>query len=267
MLQKRQESRKAPFRRPALSRVKHWNARIRGAAEKNMLSVVRTHVYEMIELDIFPDTETYAIILQIYAQGGYYKEAWALLGDMEAVGVPPDKACLDAMLHVSVCHSALILASKCRVYFQCVENVPEGLYPILQTMNALNLPLDATSYHHIIAHHANFLNVPMCLRTLDDMRRQGITPKIETADILVSAASKAKLPKLAVDVALLFESQSTRKLEGRTWMRVLIASADVLYVSTPRIFSTYRPSPHTFVPGSRCSDRMGTRRHRGGYPP
>ncbi len=212
-------------------------------------------------------TLVYAIILQFYAKGGYYKQAWALLGDMEAVGISPDKSCLDAMLHVSGCHPALVFTLKLKpnyAYFQCAENVPEGLYPVLQTMNALNLSFDATSYHHIITHHANFLNIPMCLRTLDDMRRQGIAPKLETVDIMVSASSKAKLPKLALDIALLFETQSTRKLEGRTWLRVLIASADVFYVS-PRTFTG--TLLHAYVTGSRCPDRMGTCRHRGGYSP
>ncbi|KAF8331089.1 uncharacterized protein EI90DRAFT_2921062 [Cantharellus anzutake] len=170
----------------------------------------------MIEYEIHPDTETYSLILQLFAKGGYYDEAWALLGDMEAVGINPDKSCLDSML-------------------SCAENVPEGIHPVLQTMHSLGITLDAVSYHHIISHHANFLNIPMCLRVLEEMQNQGIVPKIETADIIVSAASKAKMPKLALDVALLFEKQSTRKLEGRTWMKVLIASADMFYIEGVQI--------------------------------
>ena len=97
-------------------------------------------------------------------------------------------------------------------------------------MRTENVKPDATTYQNIIAHYTNFANIAMCLRTLYDMDVAGITPTIQTAEMIINTAIQSKLPRLALDYAVMFELTSPRRLEGRVWLSILSKSADVLFV-------------------------------------
>lgn len=100
-------------------------------------------------------------------------------------------------------------------------------------MKAKGITATANTYEHIIAHHANFENLPMCLQTLSEVDKSNIVPTIRTADLVIQTACRMSLPKLAMDVANAFESVSPRRLEGYTWAAILESSCEVLFVSFP----------------------------------
>jgi len=98
-------------------------------------------------------------------------------------------------------------------------------------MRRNHVSLNERSYEYIMAHWANFQNVPMCIQTLSDMRAERIHPTLRTASYAIRAASRNGWPKLAYQIARGFDRRSARRLPGQPWVEILIASADKLWVS------------------------------------
>jgi pentatricopeptide repeat protein len=101
---------------------------------------------------------------------------------------------------------------------------------MLSLMKSHNINLDAASYEHIVAHHANFQNVAMCLQTLDEIYSKDLLPTLRTVNMIIDCSCRAGMPRLALDVARVFEANSPRRLDAYAWLSVLDCSAEHLLV-------------------------------------
>lgn len=90
--------------------------------------------------------------------------------------------------------------------------------------------LNAASYGVILQHHTRTGNLMMCLRVLKDMRHAGVSPEITTVETVVATACKEHLPRLAHNLAVEYEKETTRRLSLATWTQLLASSAHHYYV-------------------------------------
>lgn len=112
-------------------------------------------------------------------------------------------------------------------------------------MQDRGIPLDVTAYEHIVAHHANFQNLAMCLRTLDSIHQDELRPTLRTVETIIDTACRGGMPVIALDVARNFESNTYRRLQAYVWLQILESSAELFSVSEPP--SLYTHSPHTLA--------------------
>lgn len=98
-------------------------------------------------------------------------------------------------------------------------------------MERYGIEPDAITYEILILRCTPKLQVEQALLYLGEMNALGLTPTLKTAQALVVSASRLGLPRLALDLAELFEQSSARRLDGEVWVECLISSAEALFVS------------------------------------
>lgn len=91
--------------------------------------------------------------------------------------------------------------------------------------------VNSTTYDAIIKYYVEGDNPDMALHKLAEMNDQGMNPGLVTAQRLVVFVAEQGYPRLALDLAIAFESSSLRRIETETWIGLLAACADNLYVS------------------------------------
>lgn len=126
---------------------------------------------------------------------------------------------------------------------------------LTEILEANGIELGATSYQIMVEHYAREDNLAMCLQLLSDMQSAGTLPNLATVEILLDLASRFNLPRLALDIAHNYEANSSRALEGRAWLRVLIASSDALFVRM--LFIIFRIACLTRFAAGRCGCMLG----------
>jgi pentatricopeptide repeat protein len=89
----------------------------------------------------------------------------------------------------------------------------------------------ATTYRVLAKHHAGAGNTLMCLRTLQEMKENGLSPDLVTVEAIVLAVCQGHQPRLAHDLAVEYEEKTARRLPLSTWTNILAASAHGFYVS------------------------------------
>lgn len=87
------------------------------------------------------------------------------------------------------------------------------------------------TYELVIGRMTQADNLESALQRLAEMNRAGLTPTLQTAEMIIRLACKFDLPRLALDLADTFEDTAIRRLDGNVWMECLISSAGSLYVS------------------------------------
>jgi pentatricopeptide repeat protein len=98
--------------------------------------------------------------------------------------------------------------------------------------------LNAASYGIILQHHATVGNLTMCLRVLRDMKVAGVSPDVTAVEAVVTAACKERLPRLAYNLAVEYERETTRRFSLSTWTQLLASSANSYYVRNTRTRGT-----------------------------
>ncbi|TCD70337.1 hypothetical protein EIP91_003966 [Steccherinum ochraceum] len=160
---------------------------------------------------VVPDKTTYHHILSQCGHHAAAAEAWAVLEDMVAMGIFPDR---DAFHNV-------IRALYSREM--------RGTWQLLQLMHEAGVPPDAKTFDLVMNRLLESENIELALTYMALMSTRGITPLIHTAAAVIRSAAEHGLPRLALDIAYGFEKAAVRRLEGETWMDCLIASAEASY--------------------------------------
>jgi len=112
-------------------------------------------------------------------------------------------------------------------------------------MKSQHITPDVSSYEHIVAHHANFQNVAMCLQTLDEIYSKGVLPTLRTANMIINCACRASMPQLALDIARAFEANAPHQLDAYSWLSVLECAAEHLLVRNISAFLYDAMQVHT----------------------
>ncbi|EJD52754.1 hypothetical protein AURDEDRAFT_98234 [Auricularia subglabra TFB-10046 SS5] len=100
---------------------------------------------------------------------------------------------------------------------------------ILDLIRQAGVPTDMGIFHELIIRHAKRGELEMCIQRLDDMLAWEISPSLESVEAITVLASEKGNARLAYEVAQSFEESSTRRLGAKTWVNILIASAQSLY--------------------------------------
>ncbi|KAI0339814.1 hypothetical protein BDW22DRAFT_1335411 [Trametopsis cervina] len=165
----------------------------------------------MKEAGIKPDAITYEHLLRACADFAGQVEAWAIYDDMVSVGVKPTRHVFHQLLH------AMRLSKV------------DYTYKILDLMAAEGFSMDESTYELVIQRFIRQENLELSLQWLAEMSSYDIPPTLNTIQSVVQLACKRSHAKLAIDIAVNFESTTPRILDAETWYYCLMASADALY--------------------------------------
>ncbi|KAG6820981.1 hypothetical protein H0H93_008610 [Arthromyces matolae] len=150
-----------------------------------------------------PNIGTYRSLMMAASSQRMWLDAWAILDDMIAFGLKPDA------------HNA------------CSSDY---IWRVLKKMKELNVEPDATTFSVLIVRFLSNGNLELALQYYHEMKNQGLVPDIETANRLVTSIAQSGYPRLADDLAEDFEAASVRRLDWKTSMSCLGASAEAFYI-------------------------------------
>ena len=94
-----------------------------------------------------------------------------------------------------------------------------------------NVEPNATTYSIVIDRFVEAGNMERILRWLAEMQLRGLVPSVDTAQSVIALIASRGFPRLALDVATVFERSSIRRLDTAVWLNCLISSAEALYAS------------------------------------
>lgn len=98
-------------------------------------------------------------------------------------------------------------------------------------MNELGVSPNSTTYTLIIQRYVADQNLELAVQYLYAMKARHLLPDLKAIQAVIILAAKLGYTRLALDLAVWFESQSARRIEHTTWMKCLISAAEALYVS------------------------------------
>lgn len=196
-----------------------------------MLRLVR----EMKAEGVKPDLVVYNALLACIAQEALPLEAWAVVDDMTATGIPLDRQSYHHLLHVSSTLSDHPIPDP----FQASRwSSTDAMWQVVHEMKKQGIEPDEHTYALIIGRATATESLELALQYMHEMDGLGLVPRLTTAQDVIKLATDMDLPKLAIEIAQNFESRSPRKLGGETWMSCLTSSADMLYVRRGQSFRT-----------------------------
>ncbi|KIJ68158.1 hypothetical protein HYDPIDRAFT_148513 [Hydnomerulius pinastri MD-312] len=174
-----------------------------------MLRLVR----EMKVQGIQPNLIIYNSLLACIAEEGLPLEAWAVIDDMTAMGLTPDRQSYHHLMHA------------------CRWSQANTMWEIVDTMKEIGIEPNEHTYALIIKRMTTTESIELALQYFEEMSRRGLTPELTTAQDIVRLATDMNFPRLAVELAQNFEARSVRRIDGETWMSCLISSAEGLYAA------------------------------------
>ena len=89
---------------------------------------------------------------------------------------------------------------------------------------------DQKTYELVIGRMIQADNLESALQRLAEMNRAGLTPTLQTAEMIIRLACRFNMPRLALDLADTYEDTAIRRLDGPVWVECLNSSAEGLYV-------------------------------------
>src|ERR1700759_4333638 len=100
-------------------------------------------------------------------------------------------------------------------------------------MNELDVQPNGTTYAFLITQVAADKNLELALRFFIESKSRGLVLATRAVqDIIVLAAERGH-PRLALDIAICYESQSVKQLEPSVWLSCLASSAQDYFVRYP----------------------------------
>ncbi|KAH0827845.1 hypothetical protein J3R83DRAFT_3471 [Lanmaoa asiatica] len=179
-------------------------------AERRLIPMLRL-VREMKAEGVKPDLIIYNALLACIAQEGLPLEAWAVVDDMTAMGIPLDRQSYHHLLHASRWSSV------------------DTMWQVVDEMKKQGIEPNEQTYAFIIGRATVTESLELALQYMHEMDTLGLVPQLTTAEGVIKLAADMDLPKLAIEIAQNFESRSPRRLDGETWMSCLTSSADNVY--------------------------------------
>ncbi|KAI0645578.1 hypothetical protein C8Q79DRAFT_965250 [Trametes meyenii] len=191
-------------------------------------------VQRMKDEGIKPDVTTYNRILDACAREVLYPEARAVLEDMLAVGVEPNRQTF---------HSLMKSLSSMELH-----DIPD----ILKTMERWSIRPNEITYEIIITRFTEAQRLELALEYLAKLAPAGLSPTLITASAIITTAASLGFSRLALDLAAAFEQTSVRRLDGEVWVDVLVSCAESLYAEGT--LRTWRKVVHelNFLPDEGC---------------
>lgn len=207
-----------------------YNGRIQTCIERNhSLGGIKV-ASEMKKKGIAPDVFTYNMLIRCFGHLAWHQEAWSVYFDMEAVGIAPSLETFNILISVSdnYRHCTCIKSRLC----QAMQWAPsENIHNVLEEMKRHELEPDSRTYDLIINYYIQGGNLEMALSRLVEMNDHSFIPSLKTVQAFIELAVNLGHLRLAIDIASAYESESVRRLESETWVKLLIGSANILYVS------------------------------------
>ena len=114
---------------------------------------------------------------------------------------------------------------KAHRYSEC-----ERIYDVLKEMEGRQIEPNATTYNLVISYFLEGENLPIALRKLAEMSDGGHLPSMQVAQRLAETAAERGYARLAIDLADAYEESAVRRLDNQTWVKLLVSSAESLYV-------------------------------------
>ncbi|KAF9227372.1 hypothetical protein BS17DRAFT_764620 [Gyrodon lividus] len=178
-----------------------------------MLRLVR----EMKITGVQPNFIIYNSLLACIAEEGMPLEAWAVIDDMTAMGIPPDRQSYHHLMHA------------------CRWSPADTMWEIVGKMEGRGIQPNEQTYALIIKRATTTESIELALQYMHEMTCRGLIPELTTAQDVIRLAADMNFPKLAVEIAQNFEAHSVRRIDGETWMSCLISSAEMLYADGVKI--------------------------------
>ena len=97
-------------------------------------------------------------------------------------------------------------------------------------MDKYHVEPDANTYDLLISYYLNGSNLELALCRLSEMTGQGFYPGMKIAAKILEQTANAGFARLALDIGYAFEKLTVRRLEGQTWVKILVACAEGLNV-------------------------------------
>lgn len=98
-------------------------------------------------------------------------------------------------------------------------------------MEELGVAPNQTTYTLLITRFVAEENLEVALQYLHGMKARNLLPEVAAAQAVIVLAADQGYPRLAVDLAISFETETVRKVEDSVWLACLHSSAADLYVS------------------------------------
>ncbi|KAI6134511.1 hypothetical protein EV401DRAFT_1905625 [Pisolithus croceorrhizus] len=165
-------------------------------------------VREMKREHVRPDLTIYNSLLACIAEEGLPLEARAVMDDMIAMGILPDR----------------------QSYHHASRWSPlEATWETLEKMADQGIPPNEQTYALIIKRITATEGIELALQFMHEMAKRGFTPDLTATQDVIKLAAHLNFPRLAIDITQNFEAHSVRRIDGETWMSCLVSSAESLY--------------------------------------
>ena len=105
-------------------------------------------------------------------------------------------------------------------------------------MNELHVQPDSATYTVLITQVASDKNLELALRFFNDSKSRGLAPQMKAVQNIVLLAAERGHPRLAIDIATWYESQSVKLLEPSVWLSCLASSEQDYFVKYPVFHKT-----------------------------
>ncbi|KAF8650428.1 hypothetical protein AX16_005232 [Volvariella volvacea WC 439] len=161
--------------------------------------------------DMTPDLATYHALLYAAASSGLWLEAWAIFDDMVLLGLKPSIVTFNHLIHAQ-------------------RHRPSSyLWNTVNKMTQAGIAPNSATFSMIIHRFASDSNLELALQWLLGAKSSRIIPDLQSAQSVIVLAARQGYPRLALELATWFQSQSPEALGCHTWSQCLVASAENLY--------------------------------------
>ena len=214
-------------------------------------------VREMKRERIKPDFVIYNSLLACIAEEDLPLEAWAVIGDMLAMGISPDRQSYHHILRVGVTFLTGILYDlmSSRPY----DGHLSSSWEALEKMTEQGFPPNEQTYTLIVKRIAAAEGIEPALQVMHEMAKRGFPLDLPTAtQDVIKLAADLHFPRLAIDLARNFETHSVRRIDGKTWMACLVSSAELLYYVSHLLLWYFVAKLSGSSPSISASDQVST---------
>ena len=98
-----------------------------------------------------------------------------------------------------------------------------------------------TSYEILVGYYCRQGYFELALQKMAEMGDKGMVASLKLTQAVILLACDMNYPRLAIELANMFETSSIRRLDGSVWIKCLVAAAEGLYVRRLHILSFTDP--------------------------
>ena len=105
------------------------------------------------------------------------------------------------------------------------------VHEVLSEIRSEGLEYSSNIYGLVIQYYTEGNNIETALRWLSEMTEKGLVPPYTIMGNLLTKLAQRGHARLSVDLAEAYEHTSLRKIDGPVWVTMLVACAEVMFVS------------------------------------